>query len=180
MQRRTKKPEIFHAPDPFNDEGIRGALQPFWRAEDKASQKWGGVVRLQSLVSPELSARYGQAYTKLRQAIQTFDADEVARRASVCIRGLEALDKAASESSESYEPRAVFISHHGRQYIVALDRIDLPAIKAPEGVPVLSIQELLEARAIVLEGQVKALDAIQTAFQGSKVSFLPNGDELPF
>lgn len=167
-------------PDPFQDEGIRGALAPFWRAEDKASQKWGGIVRLQSLVSPELSARYGQAYTKLRQAIQSLDADETAKRASVCIRGLEALDKAASESSEPLEPRAVYISHHGRPYVVALDRVDLPAIKALEGVPVLSLQELLEARAIVLEGQVKALDAIQTAFQGSKVSFLPDGDKLPF
>lgn len=180
MRQRNKKPEIQHAPDPFSDEGVRGALQPFYRAEDKAAQKWGGVVRLQSLVSPELSARYGQAYTKLRQAIQSFDAEEVARRASVCIRGLEALDKAASESSESYEPRAVFISHHGRPYVIALDRIDLPAIKAPEGVPVLSLQELLECRASVLEGQVKALDALQAAFQGSKVSFLPDGDELPF
>lgn len=180
MRQKIKKPEIQHAPDPRNDEGVRGALIPFWRAEDKASQKWGGIVRLQSLVSPELSARYAQAYTKLRQAIQSMDAEETARRASVCIRGLEALDKAAGETQEPLEPRAVFISHHGRPYVIALDRVDLPAIKAPEGVPVLSLQELLEARAIVLEGQVKALDAIQSAFQGSKVSFIPNGDELPF
>lgn len=175
MKQRAKLP-----PDPFQDEGIRGALQPFWRAEDKASQKWGGIVRLQSLVSPELSARYGQAYTKLRQSIQSIDAEETARRASVCIRGLEALDKAAGETQEPLEPRAVYISHHGRPYIVAIDRGDIGAIKAPEGVPVLSIQELLEARQIVLDRQIEALDAIQSAFQGSKVSFLPNGDELPF
>ena len=180
MKQRAKPQHNPLPPDPFQDEGIRGGLIPFWAVEDRMSQKWGGIVRLQSLVSPELSARYGQAYTKLRQAIQTFDVDETARRASVCIRGLEALDKAASESSESYEPRAVFISHHGRPYVVAIDRGDIGVIKAPDGVPVLSIQELLEARAIVLEGQVKALDEIQTAFQGSKVSFLPDGDELPF
>lgn len=180
MRQKAKKQHNQSPPDPFQDEGIRGALAPFWRAEDKASQKWGGIVRLQSLVSPELSARYGQAYAKLRQVIQSMDAEETARRASVCIRGLEALDKAASETQEPLEPRAVFISHHGRPYVIALDRIDLPAIKAPEGVPVLSLQELLEARAIVLEGQVKALDAIQSAFQGSKVSFLPDGDPLPF
>lgn len=180
MKQKAKLQHNPLPPDPFQDEGIRGALAPFWRAEDKASQKWGGIVRLQSLVSPELSARYGQAYTKLRQAIQSMDAEETARRASVCIRGLEALDKAASESSESYEPRAVFISHHGRQYVVAIDRGDIGVIKAPEGVPVLSIQELLECRQIVLDRQTEALDAIQTAFQGSKVSFLPDGDELPF
>lgn len=180
MQRKTKKPEIQHAPDPFDDEGIRGALQPFWRAEDKASQKWGGIVRLQSLVSPELSAKYGQAYTKLRQAIQSVDVEETARRASVCIRGLEALDKAAGETQEPLEPRAVYISHHGRPYVVALDRVDLPAIKAPEGVPVLSLQELLEARQMVLESQIAALDAIQSAYQGAEITYKSHNDALPF
>jgi hypothetical protein len=180
MQRKTKKPETVAYRDPYQDEAIVGALRPFWRAEDKASQRWGGIVRLQSLVSPELSAKYGAAKAKLDLAIKALDAEETARRASVCIRGLEALDKAASESHESLEPRSVFISHHGRSYIVAIDRQDIGAIKAPEGVPVLSIQELLEARQIVLEGQIEALDAIQNAFQGAKVSFLPDGDSLPF
>jgi len=180
MQQRTKKPEVKLPPDPFQDEGILGALRPFWRAEEKASQKWGGIVRLQSLVSPELSAKYGAAKAKLDLAIKALDAEETARRASVCIRGLEALDKAATETHESLEPRSVFISHHGRSYIVAIDRADVGAIKAPKGVPVLSIQELLEARQIVLDGQIAALDAIQNAFQGAKVSFLPGGDELPF
>lgn len=179
MQKRTKKPETIVPRDPYQDEAIVGALRPFWRAEDKASQRWGGIVRLQSLVSPELSARYGSAYAKLQSAIKAFDSQETARLAGVCIRGLEALDKAASESQESLEPRALYLSHHGRQYVIALDRIDLPAIKAPEGVPVLSIQELLEARQIVLDSQIKALDAMQTAFPGSQVSFLPHGDDLP-
>lgn len=183
MQQKNRKaqksaPQL--PPDPFQDEAIIGALRPFWRAEDKASQKWGGITRLQSLVSPELSARYGAAKAKLESAVRAIDAEETARRASVCIRGLEALDMAATAHHESFEPRAVFISHHGRSYIVAIDRQDVAAIKAPEGVPVLSIQELLEARQIVLDGQIEALDAIQNAFQGSKVSFLPHGDELPF
>lgn len=180
MQRKSKKSEVQTYRDPYQDDAIVGALRPFWRAEDKASQRWGGIVRLQSLVSPELSARYGSAYAKLQAAIKAFDSQETARLAGVCIRGLEALDKAASESQESLEPRSVFIQHHGRQYVVALDRIDLPAIKAPDGVPVLSIQELLEARQIVLDGQIKALDAIQTAFPGSEVSFKGAGDPLPF
>jgi hypothetical protein len=180
MKHRTKKQEAKLPPDPFQDETILGALRPFWRVEDRMSQKWGGIVRLQSLVSPELSARYGAAKAKLESAVRAIDAEETAKRASVCIRGLEALDKAASESHESLEPRSVFISHHGRSYIVAIDRQDVAAIKAPDGVPVLSIQELLEARQIVLDGQIEALDAIQNAFQGAKVSFLPGGDELPF
>jgi hypothetical protein len=180
MQRKTKKPEAILYRDPYQDEAIVGALRPFWRAEDKASQRWGGIVRLQSLVSPELSARYGSAYAKLQSAIKSFDSQETARLAGVCIRGLEALDKAAIESHESFEPRAVFIQHHGRQYVVAIDRADVAAIKAPDNVPVLSIQELLECRQIVLDGQIKALDAMQAAFPGSEVSFLPHGDELPF
>jgi hypothetical protein len=180
MQKRAKKPETVAYRDPYQDEAVVGALRPFWRVEEKAAQKWGGIVRLQSLVSPELSARYGSAYAKLQAAIKAFDSQETARVAGVCIRGLEALDKAASESHESLEPRAVYLSHHGRSYIVAIDRLDVAAIKAPEGVPVLSIQELLEARQIVLDGQIKALDAMQTAFPGSQVSFLPDGDDLPF
>ena len=180
MLRKSKKPETVTYRDPYQDEAVVGALRPFFRAEDRASQKWGGIVRLQSLVSPELSARYGSAYAKLQAAIKAFDSQETARLAGVCIRGLEALDKAASEHAEAFEPRSVFIQHHGKSYIVAIDRIDLPGIKAPEGVPVLSIQELLEARQIVLDGQIKALDAIQSAFQGAEVSFKGSGDALPF
>ena len=180
MQRKPKKPETIPYRDPYQDEAIVAGLRPFWRAEDRASQKWGGIVRLQSLVSPELSARYGSAYAKLQSAIKAFDSQETARLAGVCIRGLEALDKAASESHESLEPRAVYLSHYGRSYIVAIDRLDVAAIKAPDGVPVLSIQELLECRAIVLQGQQDALDAIQTAFQGADVSFKGSGDALPF
>jgi hypothetical protein len=180
MQQKNRKAQKSAPPDPYMVEEIRSGLLPFWRVEDRMSQKWGGIVRLQSLVSPELSARYGAAKAKLESAVRAIDADETAKRASVCIRGLEALDKAASESHESLEPRSVFIQHHGRAYVVAIDRADVAAIKAPEGVPVLSIQELLEARQIVLDGQIEALDAIQNAFQGAKVSFLPDGDELPF
>lgn len=180
MQRKSKKSETIAYRDPYQDEAIVGGLRPFFRAEDRASQKWGGIVRLQSLVSPELSARYGSAYAKLQAAIKSFDSQETARLAGVCIRGLEALDKAASEHAEAFEPRSVFIQYHGRQYVIALDRIDLPAIKAPEGVPVLSIQELLECRAMVLQGQQDALDAIQSAFQGADVSFKGAGDPLPF
>jgi hypothetical protein len=180
MQRKSKKSETVAYRDPYQDDAIVGALRPFWRAEDRTAQRWGGIVRLQSLVSPELSARYGSAYAKLQAAIKSFNSQETARLAGVCIRGLEALDKAAGEHDESFEPRALYLQHHGRQYVVALDRIDLPAIKAPEGVPVLSIQELLEARQIVLDGQIKALDAIQTAFQGAEVSFKASGDALPF
>jgi hypothetical protein len=179
MQKRTKRPQAVAYRDPY-DEATAGALRPFWRAEDKASQRWGGIVRLQSLVSPELSARYGTAKAKLEAAIKAYDADETAKRASVCIRGLEALDKAASETQEPLEPRAVFIQHHGKAYVVAIDRLDIAAISAPEGVPVLSIQELLECRAIVLQGQQDALDAMQVAFPGASVSFLPDGDDLPF
>jgi hypothetical protein len=181
MQKRTKKPEAITYRDPYQDEAIVGALRPFWRAEEQASQKWGGVVRLQSLVSPELSARYGTAKAKLEAAIKSFDTQDVARLAGVCIRGLEALDLDATASGNGgLEPRAVYVSHHGREYVVAIDRLDVAAIKAPEGVPVLSIQELLECRQIVLDGQVKVLDAIQSAFQGASVSFLPDGDALPF
>lgn len=180
MQKRTKKTDAVAYRDPYQDEAIVGGLRPFFRAEDRASQKWGGIARLQSLVSPELSARYGSAYAKLQAAIKSFDSQETARLAAVCIRGLEALDKAAAEHTEAFEPRALYLSHAGKQYVIALERIDLPAIKAPEGVPVLSIQELLEARQIVLDSQIKALDAIQTAFPGSDVSFKGAGDPLPF
>jgi hypothetical protein len=178
--RKAQKSAPQLPPDPYMVEEVRSGLLPFWRVEDRMSQKWGGIVRLQALVSPELSARYGAAKAKLESAVRAIDADETAKRASVCVRGLEALDKAAAETHESLEPRAVFISHHGKQYIVALDRIDLPSIKAPEGVPVLSLQELIEARAALLEHQTEALDKLQAAFQGSKVSFLPHGDDLPF
>ena len=181
MRKSTKKPGLEPFRDPFQDEAIRSALLPFWRVENKVAQAWGGIARLQSLVPPDLSARYGSAYSKLQQAIQSFDAEETARKASVCIRGLEALDiEAKANGSGGIDPRAIYVSHHGKEYIVALDRDDLTAIKAPEGVPVLSLQELLEARSIVLASQIEALDAIQAAYQGAEITYKAHDDALPF
>ena len=166
-------------------EAVHCALRPFERAENQVRQKWGSVARLMSLVPVDLAARYGSALDKLLGHVRRNEAQAAADKAAVCIRGLAALDKAADEL-EALPPGYVGVNHGRRDYIVALDRIDLPMIERLVGPDfiVVSLQELIEARSIVLtERDSMALEAIRSATGGEVVAIRgPDSlsDPMPF
>jgi len=165
-------------------EAVHCALRPFERAENQIRQKWGSVGRLVSLVPVELAARYGSALDKLLGHVRRNEAQAAADKAAVCIRGLVALDKAADEA-QALPPKYVGVQHNRRDYIVALDRLDLPAIEQLVGPDfiVVSLQELIEARAIVLDRQEDALEAIKRSTGGNVVAIrgpIKLDDPLPF
>ena len=72
------------------------AVGPFDRAVIEMDRKWGVDV-LPELVSPETAAKFGSAFQKLNEAIDKTDPQETATRAAVCIRGLQAMDREATE-----------------------------------------------------------------------------------
>ena len=165
-------------------EAIHCALRPYERAENQARQRWGSVARLVSLVPVDLAARYGAALDRMLSAVRRNESAAIVERVSSVVRGLAALDKAASDA-EALPPGYVGISHGRVEYMVALDRLDLPAIeRLCPGFIVVSLQELIEARSIVLtERDSMALEAIKRA-TGGQVTALrgpskPN-DPLPF
>lgn len=73
------------------------AIAPLDRLAVEMDRKWG-VDRLVELVSPETALRYGSALAKLNDAIDSKDADMVAARAGVCMRGLQAMDAEATQA----------------------------------------------------------------------------------
>ena len=92
------RPDVFTAPDLIGDanaEGIFAALQPLDQIAVLMDEKWG-ADKLLRLVSVETAARFGAAKAKLDQAIAGNNSDDVARRASVMVRGWQAMDREAS------------------------------------------------------------------------------------
>jgi hypothetical protein len=166
-------------------EAIHCALRPYERAEAETARKWGSVARLVSLVEPHLAARFGSALDKMLGAVRRNEADVVADKVSVCIRGLAALDKAADEAMV-LPVGYVGVSHNRRDYVVALDRVDLPAVEQLVGseFQVVSLQELIEARSLLLTHREEtALQAIRNATGGEVVAIRGPSkldDPLPF
>ena len=166
-------------------EAIHCALRPYERAENSTLQKWGSVARLLSLVPVDLAARYGAALDRMLSAVRRNETSAIVERVSSVVRGLAALDKAASDA-EALPPGYVGVSHGKQDYIVALDRLDLPMIekRVRPGFIIVSLQELIESRSIVLtERDSMALEAIKSATGGQVVEVRgpssPN-DSVPF
>lgn len=166
-------------------EAIHCALRPYERAEAETARKWGSVGRLVSLVEPHLAARFGSALDKMLGAVRRNEADVVADKVAVCIRGLAALDKAADEAMV-LPVGYVGASHNRRDYVVALDRVDVPAVEQLVGPEfhVVSLQELIEARSLLLTHREEtALEAIKQATGGEIVAIRGPSkldDPLPF
>jgi hypothetical protein len=166
-------------------EAVHCALRPYERAENSARQKWGSVARLVSLVPLDLAARYGSALDKMLGAVRRNESQAVAERVAVVIRGLAALDKAA-DAAQALPPGFIGVNHNRQDYVVALDRLDLPAVQnlVGPGFIVVSLQELIEARSIVLtERDSMALEAIKQATGGNVVAIRGKdslNDSLPF
>jgi len=166
-------------------EAIHCALRPYERAENSARQKWGSIARLVSLVPIDLAARYGSALDKMLGAVRRNESQAVADRVAVVIRGLAALDKAA-DAAQALPPGFVGVNHNRQDYIVALDRLDLPAVERLVGSAfiVVSLQELIEARSIVLtERDSMAVESIKRATGGNVVAIrgpASLNDPLPF
>jgi hypothetical protein len=95
------------------------------------------------------------------------------------------LDKAADQSLV-LPAGHVGVTHNKQQYVVALDRLDLPAIERLVGSDfmVVSLQELIEARSLLLTHREEtALQAIRSATGGEIVAISGPSkldDPLPF
>ena len=162
-------------------EAVSDALRPLDRIAVEMESKWG-VGRLTRLVAPDLAARFGSARDKLNEAIRANDAEAVAKRAAVMIRGWQALDAAATEAGcEALPLRTVGVRHEGRSYVIAWDRADVhkAAKLAPDASLVVTVQELL----VAYEALRQKIAGIKEAFPGAeltRVSIPPGGDALPF
>ncbi len=168
---------------------VDAALAPLDRLAREMEGSWG-YRRLQSLAAPDLAVKFESAKQKLDEAIKAQDADAVAQRAAILMRGWQALAKAAQE--QGHEPLGHGMwqaKSGGRTYTVVLVRedADAPALSASEPGTVVSVEELLVCWRNRYESSGVA--KVKDAFPGASVvderprtgKPLPRGgDELPF
>jgi hypothetical protein len=142
------------------------AVAPFDRAARLADHAWG-INKLVELVSPTTAAKYGSAIAKLNAALAADNAEDVAARAAVCMRGLVALETEARAAGHTPATEAYWhAEHEGRPYILARDIRDWPAIEAKHpGVPIYSLREV----GLALQAYGQTVVAIKAALPGAQV-----------
>ena len=151
-----------------NLEAVSEALKPLDRVAVEMEAKWG-IGRLPRLVPPEVASLFGSAKAKLDQAIRENDPAEVAKRASVMIRGWQKLDQVASEAGADALPvRTIGASFEGRAYVIVWDRADVSHAAKVSGQSVenvVTVHELLAA----YEGLKAKIAGVKQAFPGAEV-----------
>lgn len=118
-KRQKKADRLLHSGQSQNQVMCDFALAPLDRLAIEMDRKWGIDV-LPELVSVEMAQKYGSAMAKLNAAIDENDPAVVAARAEVCIRGLQAMDKAAEEAGRSRASMDFFEVDDGNGNIYAV------------------------------------------------------------
>ena len=161
------------------------ALAGFDRMANAMDHKWG-IDRLVELVPADVAAKYGSAMAKLNQAIDDQDPDEVAVRASVCIRGMQAMDQIATQAHGEPPTAQVWVVE-ADGYTFGLMRDSRAWQRAQEAYPKL---ELITEREMVLALTMyrrslakEMIDAAKAAFLGAEVTAVRNmelEDDIPW
>ena len=168
---------------------VMAALEPLDRKAREIEGAWG-YRRLASLAAPDLAVKFEKAKQKLDEAVKANDADAVAERAAVMLRGWAALEKAALDAGHTPLGQGRWQAKSGgKTYTVVLVREDLDAasLSAEDASTVVCVEELL----VCWQNRYEGVGKIKDAFPGARVvderprtgaaGRLPRGgDELPF
>lgn len=181
--RHNKGDRLMHSGIKPEEVACDFALGPFDTAARNMERKWG-VNRLEGLVSPETAARYGSAVGKLNAAMEANDAAEVAARASVCIRGMAAMDAEASAAGhQPIPPQVQEIDVGGTLCAVLWDGNQWPVYAALRpGVRTYTPLEVANA----LAAYGASVAAVKDAFPGAEVKAVRSplaqalNDDIPF
>lgn len=184
----TKRPVRQHKQDRLICPGATAAeiacdhaLAPFDRAARDMEAKWG-IDRLPELVSPETAAKYGSAMAKLNAAIDSGDADEVAARVGVCIRGMAALEAEAISRGHQPLPGEFWLAEaDGIQFGITKEAGDWPVIQAAyPGLVTYTLREVALALAHYRATGL-AFHAVKAAIPGAQIAEIrqsPLAEEL--
>lgn len=159
------------------------ALAPFDQLARDMDRRWG-VDRLVELVPPEMAERYGSAMAKLNEAIDQGDPEQVKLRAGVCMRGLEAMDRAATESGAQAASDDVWlVEADGQQYGLMRDHRAWQRVeeKFPD-LELISEREVVLAIAMYRRSHLgEMVEALRSSFPDAEVVKvkLPD-DPIPF
>lgn len=186
-KRQRKADRIIHQGASAEEIRCDYALGPFDRVACEMDRKWG-VDRLVELVPPEMAAKFGSAMAKLNQAIDAQDPDEVAVRAGVCIRGMQAMDQIASQTHGEPPTAQVWVVE-ADGYTFGLMRDSRAWQRAQEAYPnleLISEREMVLALTMYKDSLAKQMiDAVKQSFPGAEVTAFRSTnedleDEIPF
>ena len=161
------------------------ALAPFDRMAQEMDRKWG-VDRLVELVPPEMAERYGAAMAKLNAAIEAQDPDQVSLRAGVCMRGMQAMDQAATESGATAASQDVWlVQADGREFGLMRDARAWESVQQKyPGLRLISEREMVLAIEMYQRSVVgQMVEAVNSGFPQADVIKIPKqplNDEIPF
>lgn len=161
------------------------ALKPFDETARQMDRKWGHD-RLPALVPPEMAARYGVAINHMNDRIEANDADGAVAAIANAIRGLQAMDQAATAASAvPADPRIVTVDAGGLRFAILTDDAAWPIVR--EQYPGLPTYTLAEIGQIVKHHAMPgATQHITTTALAPPPATLPEafwdggGDPIPF
>ena len=183
--RQRKADRVLHSGVTQEEIRCDYAVAPFDHMAHAMDRKWG-VDRLVELVPPEMAERYGAAMAKLNAAIDAADPEQVSLRAGVCMRGMAAMDKAATEAGAEPASQDVWlVQADGREFGLLRDARAWQSVQEKHpGVRLISEREMILAIEMYqrsLAGQM--VQAVKDSFPQADVIKIPNDnleDELPF
>ena len=184
---RRRRPDQITAPEFVGDpmaEGIAHALRPLDKVATEMEERWG-VDRLATLVTPDTASRFGTAKAKLDSAIKNNDAGEVAKRASVMIRGWQAMDAEATDAGATWsDPQAwVWVDDADVPHAFGKGTAEAARyLSGHPGVSVWTMAEIVRVAASFSEKQRSLIAAVKKEFPGASVRSagpVPD-DDIPF
>lgn len=184
-RRQKKGDRLIHPGASAYDIRCDYALAPFDRIANEMDHKWG-IDRLPELVAPEMAERYGSAMAKLNDAINANDPEQVTTRASVCIRGLQAMDRQATElGAQPASDDLWLIQADGKQFgLLRDDRGWQRALEKHPGITLLTEREMVMAIEAWQKTQAAQMVlAVKDAFPGAAVQAAKDDnlqDEIPW
>jgi hypothetical protein len=183
--RQRKSDRMLHSGVTQEEIRCDHALAPFDHMAHQMDLKWG-VDRLVELVTPEMAEKYGSAMAKLNAAIDANDPEQVSLRAGVCMRGMEAMDQAATQSGAEPASRDVWlVQADGREFGLLRDARAWQSVQEKHpGLRLLTEREMVLAIEMYqrsLAGQM--VEQVKSSFPQADVIKIPNDnleDEIPF
>lgn len=183
--RQRKADRVLHSGVTQEEIRCDYAVAPFDHMAHAMDRKWG-VDRLVELVPPEMAERYGAAMAKLNAAIDAADPEQVSLRAGVCMRGMAAMDKAATEASAEPASQDVWlVQADGKEFGLLRDARAWQSVQEKHpGVRLISEREMILAIEMYqrsLAGQM--VQSVKDSFPQADVIKIPNDsldDPLPF
>ncbi len=190
--KRPQKPKRERKADRVLHSGISAreimcdyGLAPFDRMAVEMDRKWG-VDMLVELVSPEMAERYGSAMAKLNAAIEQGDPEQVKLRAAVCIRGMQAMDQAATEAGARPASEDVWlVQADGHEFGLLRDARAWQRVqKKYPGLRLVSEREMVLALEVYRQSKMgQMVEAVKSSFPQAdmvKVGGKSLEDEIPF